>query len=271
MTARGRHLFFVPWRDHTLIGTTDKDHEGNPDEYRVSRQSIMELVSDVNEVFAKGDLSHDDILLAYGGLRPLVEEQVQGTYQSSRKYEIYDNEQDGLPGLFTVEGGKYTTSRNLAAAVLERVGKKLGRRLPRPLTARQHLHGCNIPDLKAFLDEAQQRYRGRFAERTIDYLARHHGTEYPEVLRLAEQEPALAEPLTGDGEILAEVVWSVQHELAFHLDDVLFRRTGLGTLLHPGSEVLRRAGERVATLLGWDGAQLEAELARTERQLRLPE
>lgn len=271
LTARGRHLFFIPWRGHTLIGTTDKEYQGHPDDYRVTRQSIEELLGEANATLSGERLGYADILLAYGGLRPLVEEQVEGTYASSRRYEIYDNERDGLPGLLTVEGGKYTTSRNLAAQVCERVGKKLGRRLPRPVTARQHLHGCTIPDLQAFLAEAQESYRGRFAPTTIDYLSRHYGTAYPDVLRLAEKDPALAEPLTADGEILAEVVYAITHELAYHLDDIVFRRTGLGTLRHPGAEVLRQSGERAAALLGWDGARLAEEIARVEQALRLPE
>jgi len=106
MTPAGRHFFLIPWRNHTLIGTTDKPFNGNPNDYRVTRESIMELIDEVNSSFGDGKLSYADVKHTYGGLRPLVEKETSETYSSSRKYEIYDNKNDGIDGLVTVEGGK---------------------------------------------------------------------------------------------------------------------------------------------------------------------
>ena len=77
----------------------------------------------------------------YGGLRPLVEKETEETYTSSRKYEIYDNKEDGLDGLITVEGGKYTTSRNLAENCLKIVAAKMGRSLGKSITDKHYLAG----------------------------------------------------------------------------------------------------------------------------------
>ncbi|RPI95582.1 MAG: glycerol-3-phosphate dehydrogenase/oxidase, partial [Spirochaetales bacterium] len=109
VTPSGR-FFLSPWRGHILIGTTDKPYNGDPDRYRVTRAGIMELIGEVNDAFGEGSLDYSDVKHAYGGLRPLVEDQTEETYGSSRKYEIYDNGKDGIDGLVTVEGGKYTTS-----------------------------------------------------------------------------------------------------------------------------------------------------------------
>ena len=73
MTPAGRHFFLIPWRGHTLIGTTDKPFTGNPDEYHVTRQRIDELIAEVNASFGDGLLSYADVRHTYGGLRPLVE------------------------------------------------------------------------------------------------------------------------------------------------------------------------------------------------------
>jgi hypothetical protein len=52
MTPGGRHFFLIPWRGHTLIGTTDKEYVGSPDKYRVTKESIMELIAlSVNSTF----------------------------------------------------------------------------------------------------------------------------------------------------------------------------------------------------------------------------
>ncbi|TFH39210.1 MAG: FAD-dependent oxidoreductase, partial [Chrysiogenales bacterium] len=125
VTARGRHIFIIPWRGRSIIGTTDKEYIGTPDEYRVTEQSIRELLDEVNDSFGMNPLAFDDVLYTWGGLRPLVEDQTEDVYESSRKYEIHDNSSDGLEGLITIEGGKYTTSRNLAEHAMKAISKKL--------------------------------------------------------------------------------------------------------------------------------------------------
>ena len=92
MTKEGRHFFMIPWRGHNLIGTTDQPFIGNPDEYRVTRESIQGLIEDVNTTLGSDILSYDDVLHTYGGLRPLVEDDSADTYGASRRYEIHDND-----------------------------------------------------------------------------------------------------------------------------------------------------------------------------------
>ncbi|HOO47637.1 MAG TPA: glycerol-3-phosphate dehydrogenase/oxidase, partial [Deltaproteobacteria bacterium] len=68
MSKQGRHFFLIPWRGHTLIGTTDKEYVGSPDEYRVTKQSIDELISEVNSTLGDGFVKFEDVLHTYGGL-----------------------------------------------------------------------------------------------------------------------------------------------------------------------------------------------------------
>ena len=269
MTPTGRHMFLIPWRGHTLIGTTDKAYEGDPDVYRVTRESIEDFLREINECYGDGRLGYGDVLSAYGGLRPLVEDQVEGTYESSRKYEIYDNERDGFDGLITVEGGKYTTSRRLAEKLLDKVQKKLEQKPKDALTDKEYLQGCEIEDMGAFLAEIRENHPG-FDPRTIEYLAKNYGTEYKHVLAIAQEREGLSDPVTADGEILAEVVYAARSEMVHSLKDILFRRTGLGTLGDPGEDVLTRAGEVAARELGWPDERLATELDKARQALRLP-
>jgi len=270
MTPAGRHMFLIPWRGHTLIGTTDKEYEGDPDAYRVTRESIEDFLREINECYGDGRLGYGDVLSAYGGLRPLVEDQVEGTYESSRKYEIYDNKKDGFDGLITVEGGKYTTSRRLAEKLVDTAQKKLGQKPKDALTDREYLFGCEIEDMGAFLAEIREKNPG-FDPRTIEYLGKNYGTEYKEVLAIAQEREGLSEPVTSDGEILAEVVFAARSEMVHSLKDILFRRTGLGTLGDPGEGVLARVGEIAAGELGWTEERLAIELDDARQALRLPE
>jgi len=270
MTPAGRHMFLIPWRGHTLIGTTDKEYEGDPDAYTVTRESIEDFLREINECYGDGRLGYGDVLSAYGGLRPLVEDQVEGTYESSRKYEIYDNKKDGFDGLITVEGGKYTTSRRLAEKLLDTAQKKLGQKPKDALTDQEYLYGCEIEDMGAFLAEIREKNPG-FDPLTIEYLGKNYGTEYKEVLTIAQEGEGLSEPVTSDGEILAEVVYAARSEMVHSLKDILFRRTGLGTLGDPGEDVLTRVGEIAATELGWSEERLVTEWDDARRALRLPD
>ena len=269
MTPSGRHFFLIPWRNHTLIGTTDKPFNGNPDDYRVTRESIMELIDDVNRSFGDGKLSYEDVKHTYGGLRPLVEKETRETYTSSRKYEIYDNKDAGLDGLITVEGGKYTTSRQLAENCLKIVAVKLGRNLGKSVTNKKFLTGCEIKDLNFFMNEARAQDNG-LSPATMEYLARNYGTEYREIAKLAREDQSLSETLNNDGEIQAQVVYAVRNEMARTLSDIVMRRTGIGTLGNPGEEVLRKVADVAARELRWDKEKTEKEIAAVARQLKIP-
>ena len=90
----------------------------------MTRQSIQELIDTVNNDFGNNNpIQYNDVLFTYGGLRPLLDAQKEDVHTTTRKYEIYDHADEGLTGLITVEGGKYTTSRNLAQNVLKAVEK----------------------------------------------------------------------------------------------------------------------------------------------------
>ena len=269
MTPSGRHFFLIPWRNHTLIGTTDKPFNGNPDDYRVTRESIMELIDDVNRSFGDGKLSYEDVKHTYGGLRPLVEKETRETYASSRKYEIYDNKDAGLDGLITVEGGKYTTSRRLAENCLKIVAVKLGRNLGKSVTNKKFLTGCEIKDLNFFMNEARAQDNG-LSPATLEYLARNYGTEYREIAKLAREDQSLSETLNNDGEIQAQVVYAVRNEMARTLSDIVMRRTGIGTLGNPGEAILRKVAAVAARELNWDKEKTEKEIAAVVHLLKIP-
>ncbi len=269
LTPTGRPCNLIPWRGHTVIGTTDREYVGDPDQYHVTREKIEQYIAEVNASFGNPNLiQYSDVVYAYGGLRPLVDDQTRDVYKTSRKYEIFDHEQDGLPGMITVEGGKYTTSRNLAENVLKLVNQKMGRR-SKSVTAGQPLAGCEIRDLEQFLVETKLAYQD-FPAQSVDYLARNYGTELSGVMAIARSDQFYRQPLNADGEMLAQVVYAIRNEMAHTLGDVLLRRTGLGTLGHPGLQALSAIASVAARELNWDPSRLDWELEMVQRDLTLP-
>jgi glycerol-3-phosphate dehydrogenase len=255
----GGHMMIMPWREHSLIGTTDKEFLGDPDDYRVSMESIDEIIENVNTYYGR-KISREDIIHAYGGLRPLVDDQTKGSYETSRKYEVYDNAADGIGGMITVEGGKYTTSRSLAREVLQMISEKLNRTLADSVSDSLYLSGCEIRDMKQFMIRQHLNYKD-FSRNTVEYVSRNYGTESQVVFRLARSNPRFAEVVTHDGEILAEVVYAIQYESAKTLRDIMLRRTGIGTLGNPGTAVIDKIASLAAGMMGWSEKRREEEIA----------
>jgi glycerol-3-phosphate dehydrogenase len=269
MTETG-HFFLIPWRGHSLIGTTDKEYPGAPDEYCVTRQSIAELLDTVNRDFGNDNpIQYGDVLFAYGGLRPLLDAQGDDIYTTTRKYEISDHADEGLRGIITVEGGKYTTSRNLARNVLKVVENRLEKKLGPCLTSKKRLIGCEIDDIEKFI-ESIKKENTDFEKTTVEYLGRNYGTEYGEVLKLARQDKKLSEIVNADGEILAQVAYAVRKEMAITLKDIFFRRTGMGTLGNPGKDVIAKVAGIAASELGWNHDRKQKEISQLKKAYQLP-
>jgi glycerol-3-phosphate dehydrogenase len=258
---QGGHFFLLPWRNHTLIGTTDSVFTEEPDAFAVKESDITDLIATVNAGYPSAALTRDDVVHFYGGLRPLVESGGDETYEASRRAEVYDHAQtDGVGHLISALGGKWTTSRHLAEQVMEMVAEKLGHALPSCATHVVPLPGGHTDKFSAYQAAAREQHADRPVE-IVDELVRNYGTRYEEILGLADDDPSLGEPLApGHPEIGAQVVHAVRHEMAMCLEDVVMRRTGLGTLGFPGADALQRVARLMGDELGWDAAARDAQI-----------
>jgi glycerol-3-phosphate dehydrogenase len=145
-TAHG-HFFVLPWRGHTLLGTTDTAFKGDPDTLGVSENDIATFFAFINKHLPNAALTRDKVEYFYAGLRPLVADGNSDTYGASRKSELVDHgKDDGLDGLFSAIGGKWTTSRHLAETVVDRLAEKLDAKTDDCRTADRRLPGVAIPN-----------------------------------------------------------------------------------------------------------------------------
>ena len=259
-----RHLFIVPWRDHSLIGTTDTPYDGPLDRVLPTREDAVELLDIVNGALPKANLKPSDIRHAYAGLRPLVETQgadTGSTYNKSRKSEVLDHEaEDGVAGLISALGGKWTTSRHVAEEVINLAERKLSVWVARGRTRWTPLPGGQTGQFATFKERALRRWAD-CDPKVIECLADNHGALMGQVIAGAQGDSALLAPL-GDEmpETLAAVRHAMRHEMALHLDDVLMRRTGIGTLGRPSDAVMDKISSFMAAELGWSEAQRQSEI-----------
>jgi glycerol-3-phosphate dehydrogenase len=264
----GGHMMIMPWRGYSLIGTTDKEYLGSPDHYKVSKESIDEVINAVNENYGR-KISYSDIKHAYGGLRPLIDNKSENSYTTSRKYEVYDNEKDGIKGMITVEGGKYTTSRNLAHHVMDMVGKKLQKDLNKSITYNLYLTGSEIRNMGEFMKKQHLHYSD-FSKESIEYISRNYGTFSRQVFDLARFNPELKEMVSNDGELLAEVSYAISNEMAKTLKDIMLRRTGIGTLGKPSNEIIEKVMQIASKMLHWDEKKQQTEFDSLMKIYDLP-
>jgi glycerol-3-phosphate dehydrogenase len=132
-------------------------------------------------------------------------------------------------------------------------------------TRERPVFGGDIDSLDAFWADADD--SGGGAGRTLPppvlgRLKALYGTEHGDVLSLAADCPPLAQPLAdGCTTIGAQVVHAARHEMARRLEDVVLRRTELGTAGHPGDAALEAAARIAAGELGWSAERTRAEVA----------
>lgn len=260
----GRHLFVIPWRGHSLIGTTNVPFCGTPDQVRPTADDISRFVVDLNGSLPGLALATSDVQFAFAGLYPITAPVLRpDVYQGSGRYQLVDHAASGGPaGLVSVLGAKYTTARRLAERATDLVFQKLHRQ-PEPCTTRTvPLVGGDIDDLSSFVSEAQRRYGDRLDPAGVEHLVGHYGREIDEVLPRPDDDPAVTRLVASQPTIEAEVRYAVEREMALYLDDIVFRRTGLGNLGPPGEDALARVATIASDALGWDAGRRGEELKR---------
>ncbi len=262
----GRALFVIPWRGRSLIGTTNTPFGGTPDETRSTAQDVRDFLRDLEVTLPRAGLTERDVLHTFAGLYPLTANTIRPEmYQGTGEYQIVDHGRLGhTDGVISVLGAKYTTARRLAEISIDLAIAKLGLD-PRPCrTARTPLVGGDIEHLPSFREQAERRFADRVPPDVVRHLVQQYGREIDAVLG-APPDPAEAPArLAADRiSIEAEVGFAVREEMAVQLDDVIFRRTGLGTLGHPGRACLDRCATIMGGALGWTDAYRAEQVAKT--------
>ncbi|MBI1884275.1 MAG: glycerol-3-phosphate dehydrogenase [Chlamydiae bacterium] len=236
----GRVFFCVPWGPYSLIGTTDTDFSGNPDEVHASLEDIQYLLDEIHRLFPKMSLTHHNVVSSFAGVRSLVREEGVSTAQISREYKI----EETAPGLWSILGGKFTTYRSLSEAVINRLSKKL------KLHEDEKCQTASIPlpggEKTGTAEELSKEFH--LSESTCVHLIQTYGGKARNVAQLA-QEGGLSQPLCPHHPHLkAEIVYAFTHEMAQTLDDFFSRRTWVKHSPCHGLEGLEQAS-RVLTEL----------------------
>jgi glycerol-3-phosphate dehydrogenase len=228
----GRIFFAIPYeRDFTLIGTTDRDHDGG--EPQASAEEVAYLCEGASRFFKKPVLP-EDVVWTYSGVRPLIDDGSGKPEAATRGYRFELSDVQEGPPILTVLGGKITTYRHLAEEALDLLASRLPVLDKPSWTGRTPLPG------------------GDFPVDGVDAQAAQLVRQYPFLepawaRRLTSAYGTLAATILGDAKDLAdcgrhfglgftarELKYLIDQEWARTAEDVLWRRSKLG--LHFSAE-----------------------------------
>jgi len=264
-------LFFIPWGDHWIVGTTDTDWSGDRAEPAPSEDDVEYILTAANRVLAR-PLTRADVVGVYAGLRPLIDPAAGNGGKPTTKLSREHVVDAPVPGLVSIAGGKFTTYRLMARDVIDAAVAdfdRLGREVPGSVTDQVPLLGA---DGLAAVQAATSRLAEDYGvpREAVEHLLGRYGTLAEEILGLVRTDPALGRPLAeGHPYLRAEVSYAVTHEDALHVEDVLMRRTRLFIeAADGGAGAAADVAAIMGRLLGWSRRRRAAE---TRRYLELLE
>lgn len=201
-TSDGRVMFAIPWRGHTLIGTTDVPVQQVPFEPVPLAEEIDFILETAAPYFTRQP-TRSDITCAFAGIRPLARGNSEGDTSSLSRDFVIDISPSGL---LTLTGGKWTTYRKMAEECVDHVITLANLEVRPCITRTLNIHG--------HYQHANQ----------LGSL-RYYGSDAMEIRELMESNEAYAQQIHSTlSETVAEVIFSIRNEMARTIDDVLSRR-----------------------------------------------
>jgi glycerol-3-phosphate dehydrogenase len=253
--ADGRIIFVIPYQDDfTLIGTTDRDYDGDPAKVKASPEEIQYLCASASEYLKKPVLPAD-VVWTYSGVRPLYDDGASEAKAATRDY-VFELDTPGGAPLLSIYGGKITTYRRLAEEALERLSPYLrSAKAKEGWTGKSPLPGgdMDVSAVAALTAELTREYP--FLDKAhANRLAHAYGTRATKLLGNAKSLADLGQSF-GATLTESEVRYLMSNEWACTADDVAWRRSKLGLRLSP---------DEIAALDEW----IKAHRAPGERPLR---
>ena len=225
--ADNRVIFAIPYEhNYTLIGTTDKPYDLSEGPVKISQEEIVYLCEAASEYFEQ-DISPDDVVWDYAGVRPLFDNKAENAAAVTRDYVLNVEEiSDGAPFL-SVYGGKITTSRKLGENAMNELAKYYDYKTG-DWTETALLPGGDLinSDFELFFTDMHKRYRA-MNEDLLRRLCHSYGTRITLILGDGSAQPELGQHF-GAGLYEIEANYLINHEWATSAEDILWRRSKLG-------------------------------------------
>lgn len=224
-----RIVFVIPYEDEfSLVGTTDVDYEGDPKKAKISPEETEYLLDIVNSHF-KRQLTAEDVVWSYSGVRPLMDDEQENAQKASRDYSFEVSAENGKAPLISVFGGKITTYRKLAEAATDKLCQFFPNARGRwtktaPLPGGDFVNHDSL-EIKMTTDFPW------LEKAVISRYVRTYGTSSYDILKGRSSMADLGVHFAGTL-YQAEVEYLTTAEWAHTSEDILWRRTKQGLYAH---------------------------------------
>ena len=249
-TADGRLLFALPWQGRLSIGTWHGAEPCGADAAMVTPEEFNAFLEGVNQAFPNLALTADEVTLVQRGVVPAAGLGPHVTLAD--RPLLREHRHDGVDGAISLMGVKYTTARALAERAVTLVMAQLGAHAP-STTSDSTLPGhapTGSPPPVMGLDQE-----------VWDHLQRVYGDQATRVASMVQTSPALGRRLVAGLPIIgAQIVEAARNEMALTLEDIVLRRTGLGSAVYPGDEAILRVESIARDELGWSSSRVQSEI-----------
>ncbi len=254
-----RMIFILPWYGQTLVGTTDTDYKGDPDDIRIDNSDIDYLLTEVNRYVRPGILTRENIRGGFAGLRALRNEAERSPSATTREWFLMEP----CDGYLMSVGGKFTSARSDAGSIVDRVMQILKKPSNTPsLTETRDFPWKpreNFPNWKEKV--VNTGIKLGLDQQTAAFTAHRYGTAIVGVFNLIEKNPDLGKRFLPELPFAkAELIYSAANEMVVHLDDLLRRRIPCMALTSINKVALEEAAALVANELGWTPEERETEV-----------
>jgi len=261
----GRICITFRFMDKVIMGSTDIRVD-NPDDAECDAAEVDYMMSTLKGVFPKLELSRENIVFTFCGVRPLPYSGLDYTSRVSRSHrtEVSEPDENRTFPIYSMIGGKLTTFGAFAEQTTDKVLAQLGKTRTVSIEERPYLGAVNYPPDGA----AKQSWIDRVAsannlehDRVADLLERY-GTEAEKIA--SETNHTLLKNLSEYS--VGEIEYIAQNECILHLSDITRRRSIISITGHGQKPALTELAQVAGNILGWDRERqsLEAELAYTE-------
>lgn len=258
--GRANTYFIIPWNGFSLVGTRHLRCDHAARSARVSREEVLEFVAELNAVLGEHRLSGSDVYHVYAGLLPEADGTPGPDVALQRAPQVIDHRKDGMRGLLSIVGVKWTTACEVGARAAVLACRLL--RKPAQPTRPRTLEEAGTPIGQAQgLEELAELEPALLAHLDDSYSRK-------QVIALLREDPTFVGRIVPDMPmVMGQVVYAVRHEMALHLRDVVNRRLPLYMSNKLDAAALLACATTMARELRWNRREVTSEVEEVEAEL----
>ncbi len=256
----GRMIFAIPRLGVTYVGTTDTNYDAKLEEPNVTLKDVDYLLKAINNMFPRQDLTINNIVSSWSGLRPLIHEEGKDPSELSRKDEVFISNSN----LITITGGKLTGYRLMAKKIVDLVSKDLNLKN----TCKTEHITINGGDFKnpeevfQYINNVKTKLRtAKIDEHKAEYLVRNYGKQTETILDNFNSKKR-------SNIVEAEIWFCLNYEAVITLEDFFNRRTGKLNFdpLSVHSEI-NLAVSIAKDFFNWDDVEVDKQIKKLKNML----